>query len=160
MAFSTLDNKAFKCLKSEIENHPRMCGYYIINIVGISNFPLDAQERGSLLNEVFEHFDDQQWPPIYEDQSEQTWDDHEVEREKARSHLIEALIGGNSIGHTIDTIPSTLAKEFWNRFESLFADSRRYYMSMGLGDPAYVFLRGVAIVDNDKAGIISIVEGD
>jgi hypothetical protein len=36
----------------------------------------------------------------------------------------------------------------------------RFYLNMGLGDPKYVFSHGAAIVDEERAGILWIVESD
>lgn len=159
MQFLKLTDRCFIELKGKVLSYPRLCGYYIIDLVSIENIRCDSYEK--LLDNLFEYFDDTVWVPAEDRPSDQTWEnDYVVERDVARNHIIEALVGGHSIGHTVDTVPGDLAEDIFEVFDSLFSKKKKYYMGMGLGKPEYVFQQGIAIVDNKKAGIIWIVEND
>lgn len=160
MRFVTSKSPEFAELKAEVESYPRLSGYYIIDLVAIPGFPDHDADRENLLDELFQHFDDRDWPPPRDRPTDQTWDDYERDRQVAADHAVEALIGGPQIGHTAFTIGPAKALEFWNRFESLFSEPRHYYTGMGFGDPEHVFLHGAVIIDNHKAGILWIVESD
>ena len=42
----------------------------------------------------------------------------------------------------------------------MFDGPKSYYVGMGLGNPAYIFGDGVAIVSELHAGLLWVVEGD
>jgi hypothetical protein len=160
MQFRGLNSQEFRQLKAEIESYSRLCGYYLIDLVALPEVLGNEVEHDSFLDKVFQHFDDQEWPPPNERPTDQMWADYTQDRDSATNHVIEALVGGSSIGHTSVTIPPKKALELWCRFESLFSPSRRYYIGMGLGNSQYVFLYGAAIVDEHQAGLLWIVEND
>ncbi len=160
MCLTTLQLPEFLTLKSQITSYPRSSGYYLIDLVSIevlTHQPLLEDEKLDLL---FQHFDDQEWPPKLERPQDQSWEDYTVERSKARDHLIESLIGGNSIGHMSDTIPTSEANSIYKDFELLFSPPCKYFINMGLGSYDYVFQLGLAIVDNQRAGFIGVIEND
>ena len=80
----------------------------MIDLVAIPGFPDDEIDREILLDEVFQHFDLREWPPPNERPTDQTWDDYVQDRETATDHVVEALVGGPSIGHTAVTVPPDL----------------------------------------------------
>lgn len=142
-----------------ISAHPRMAGYYILRLIDITAIrPLVAEDR--MLDAVFEHFDGRTWPPFEERVALGSWSDYEVTAEKARAEVIGALVGGGAIGHTRDTMSEPVARETWERFASLFAPDRKYFIGLGLGDRQYVFQFGAAIVDATRAGFLGVVESD
>ncbi|MGD8570565.1 MAG: hypothetical protein PVJ39_20930 [Gammaproteobacteria bacterium] len=124
MELSTLQIPEFLSLKSFIESHPRLCGYYLIDLVSIQNIrDLDISEDEKL-DIIFEHFDDQEWPspPVNTDH---LWEDYSVSKEKARDHLVEALVGGKNIGHTNDTISPEASESIFNKFNSFFSGEKK-----------------------------------
>lgn len=160
MHFTTRNSPEFAKLKAEIEQCPRLSGYYLIDLVDIPGFPEDEVEREALLDELIPYFDDQEWPPPSDRPADQTWRDYETSREVATAHIVEALVGGPEIGHTRVTIAPEKARQYWERFEALFSNPRHYYVGLGLGDSKYAYLHGVVVIDNSKAGALCIVDGD
>lgn len=156
----TVDDPAFVDLRRRVARFQRMHGYYIVDVVSIESLRNAGKTQEQILDAVFEHFDDQAWPPAADRPSGVYWEDHEVSASKARESAVQALIGGSQIGHTRDTIPSTTAHSLWSEFESFFQEQRRYYTGMGLGDSKYAYLHGAAIVDQHRGGILWVVEGD
>lgn len=158
--FKTSANRKFVELRSDIEKHPRLCGYYLIDLVEISGFPESGSERELFLDALFEHFDDEPWPPPSERPGEGSWDDHACDRDQATVHVVEALVGGSSIGHLKNTMAPAEALELWSRFEALFVEPRRYYTGMDLGDSLYAYQYGTVVIAPNRAGLLWIVDGD
>jgi len=63
------------------------------------------------------------------------------------------------VGHTRDTISPEKAEEFAQRFFDFF-NSPRGYSGMVLGDPSYVFENGLLLLDDERAGLLLILEND
>lgn len=112
------------------------------------------------MHQAFQLFDDNVWPLPDERPQDQTCDDYIVNHDSATAHMIEAMVGGRSIGQMSDTIPPKKAMRLWLEFENMFSPSRQYYIAMCLSDTDNAFQYGVAIVDNKKAGLLWIVESD
>jgi hypothetical protein len=83
-----------------------------------------------------------------------------VTAESAQAEVVAALIGGGAIGHARDTMSAASAVQAWQRFASLFAPDRRYFIGMGLGDPGMCFSRARRSSDATRAGYIGVVESD
>ena len=156
----TIDDPAFVDFRQRVTQFRRMHGYYIVDIVSIESMRSAGQTQEEILDAVFEHFDDQEWPPAVARPSGVYWKDHEVAASEARELAVQALIGGSQIGHTTDTIFPDIAHSLWGEFEGFFRIERRYYAGIGLGDSEYVYLHGAAIVDQERAGILWVVESD
>lgn len=154
------NNQEFLTLKAEVEAHARLCGYYIIKLVDITEMREGQRDQEEIAEKVFEYFDDQTWPPIEQRPRDQSWAEYAAERNAAKDHAIEALVGGPSVGHTVDTISRPVAEQYFERFEALFDDQRHYYIRMAFGDNQYVFLHGVAIISRSRAGVLWVVEDD
>jgi hypothetical protein len=148
----------FVALKAEIEACKRLCGYYIIKLVDITDMRDASTGQEEIADEAFRYFDDQPWPPIRQRPDDETWAAYVVERDVAAEHAIEALVGGSSVGHLRDTIPWQEAIRFFERFEALFDEPKNYYIGMGFGDRRHVFLQGVAIISRSRAGVLWVVE--
>ncbi|MDX1433134.1 MAG: hypothetical protein R3286_11870 [Gammaproteobacteria bacterium] len=156
----SIDDPDFLDLRERVLAHPRMHGYYLVDLVSIEALRAAGRSEEEILDEVLEHFDDSPWPPPEERPADLTWVEHEVDAAHAREAAMEALVGGSQVGHTRDTIPPRAARQMWQDFERLFGDERRYYVGMGLGDSRYVYLHGAVIVDRERAGILWVVESD
>ena len=150
----------FLRLKAEIESHRRLSGYYLIKWVELSRFCAHEIDRAQLLDDLFQFFDDQKWPPIEHRPKDQSWADYATDMPTARRMAVDALAGGTEVGHLRDTISRNDANDYFDRFDALFPAPKRYYIEMGLVDPKYVFMHGVAIVSNDSAGLLWVVESD
>lgn len=142
-----------------LADHPRMAGYYILRLVDITAIRARVSED-RMLDAAFEHFDGRIWPAFEERVGLGSWSEYEATSKDARAEVIGALIGGGAIGHINDTMSAVLAAQIWERFEALFADDRKYFIGLGLGDRKYVFQSGAAIVDATRAGFIGVVEDD
>jgi hypothetical protein len=160
MQFKTIANQEFVELKAEIESYPRLCGHYLVDLIAIPGLPEGGVDREMFLKELFQYFDDHEWPPPSGRATDQSWDDYQCDRDVATAHVVEALVGGRSIGHTDETMSHAKALEFWYRFEALLEEPRHYYTGMGLGDQEQVFLYGAVIVGSDAAGLLWIAESD
>lgn len=150
----------FLNLKTAIESHKRLCGYYIIKLVDITDMRAARASDEEIGEQVFQYFDDHPWPPPEQRPSDQTWADYESEMAAARQHTLEALVGGPSIGHTKPTMTQGRAECYFERFEQLFEEPRKYYTGMAFGDARHVFSSGVAIISHKRAGVLWIVEDD
>jgi len=160
MDFTPIENSQFADLKRDIERRPRLGGYYIIEMVSLPSVPPDPRAADALLDQLFQHFDDQEWPAQSQRPDDQAWADYECCSEAAGCHVIDALVGGAEIGHTRVTMPQSTAADFWDRFTALFPEPRRFFTGMGLGDSQHVFQYGAAVVGAGAAGILWIVESD
>ena len=162
MEFPPVADPAFDSLRALTDRRPRLCGYYLLGLVAVPPPPEDAAERDEFLSDLFEQFDDQPWPPRDDPcwVNDQTWDDYECSVVAARTHLLEALIGGPEIGHTVLSMTPAEAAEAWDLFQAAVPGAKCYYTGMGLGDPLYVYRPGVVAVGRGRAGFFGIVEGD
>ena len=150
----------FTALKRDIEAYPRLCGYYIVDLVSIRDFRVNEMPQEEILEKLVDHFDDdpkQSDPGIVLDHE---WSDYETTLDRARDHTVEALVGGQQIGHTVQTMHELTARELFDRFVAVCGPSSRFYIGLGIGDQQYVFHYGVMIVARDVAGLLWIVESD
>jgi hypothetical protein len=154
------NSKEFLALKAEIEAHKRLCGYYLIKFIDITDLRQAGKDQEEIAEEVFQYFDDQKWPPREQRPQDQAWADSVREPEVARKHALEALVGGGPVGHSRVTISQAQARRFLQRFEALFDEPKSYYIGMGFGNSQYVFLHGVAIISRSRAGLLWVVESD
>lgn len=137
---------------------PRMHGYYLLKVVDLPAGWQSDEEMA--LTTAFQALDDHEWPNPEHRPEDQLWSDYEVAEEVAQERAIAALVGGNLVGHSRDTIERTLASEIWLRFRELFSPSARFFVGLGLGDSEYVFSEGAIVVDEARAGCLCVVEGD
>ncbi len=154
----SVDSESLNQLRDTLERHPRMHGYYLLNFE-----PLPLGWRGNeetSLTKAFEALDDQTWKPAELCSEDQHWVDYEVDEARARAHAVEALVGGGAVGHTRETVPERDSSAIWKQFRDLFSRDARFFIGLGLGDPAYAYQHGAIVVDNEKAGCLCVVEGD
>ena len=104
-----ITSKSFEALKSEIEAHPRLCGYYLIKMAAIRDLRLSNSNEEDTIDTIFQYFDDQKWPPKEQRPKDQEWADYLVNREIALQHAVEALVGGPQKGHLRPTIEADIA---------------------------------------------------
>lgn len=154
----SVDSELIKQLRRILEGYPRMCGYYLLNLVQLPSGWHDDEE--AFLSTVFEALDDQPWKPREMRPNDQLWVNYEVDEAEARAEVVTALVGGNEVGHIEDTIPRMEATAIWERFRGRFLADARFFTKLGLGDSNYVFQRGAVVVDEDKAGCLFVVESD
>lgn len=155
-----INNPEFARVKAEIEAHPRLCGYYIIGLVSIRDFRTDGAQQETIFEELVKRFDDDPSEPNPEFIPDHGWTDYETTFDCARAHTIESLVGGGQIGHTKKTMSESMAGELFDRFVAVCGANPRFYIGLGIGDRKYVFMYGVLIVADDRAGILWIVESD
>ena len=154
----SVDSESLNQHRHTLGQHPRMHGYYLLNVVPLP-IGWHDDEEGSLTT-AFEALDDQTWPPPQLRAQDQLWVDYQVDEAKARAHAIEALVGGGAVGHCRDTIPKGDASAIWKRFRDLFSPGARFFIGLGFGDSMYVFQHGAVLVDDEKAGCLCVVESD
>lgn len=145
-------------LRRDLERYPRMHGYYLLNT---TQLPVDWQsDEERSLTAACESLDDHPWklPEILA--QDQLWTDYEVCEAEACEHVVAALVGGNEIGHSRDTIPQEVAVSIWERFRKLFSPQARFFVRLSLGNQEYVFQRGAVVVDEVTAGCLWVVESD
>lgn len=159
MSLTTVDDPAFRALAAELAAHPRQCGYYLVDLVSIRALRRDGLGSEELLERVFSHFDDAEWPPM-EQRPDGRWADYAADPAAARAITIDALVGGAGVGHSVDTIPPERAAALWERFQALVPEPRTVYVGMGFGQRRYVFQQGAAIVGAEHAGVLWVVESD
>ena len=155
MNFSTIADDRFHALKQSIESYPRLAGYYIINMISIRHLRENGYTQEAILDAVIYYFDDdpQKSYPSYRYYEE-------VPYHEAKIGIIKDLVGGNSIGHTVETMSPEVAEQYFDAFVDLFDTDRRYYVGLDIHNDEYVFWYGILVVDSDKAGILWIVESD
>ncbi|MCP4155808.1 MAG: hypothetical protein GY757_49240 [bacterium] len=153
--------EVFEEFKKEVECHTRANGYYIIGLIPIVFLRENGKSQAEILDYVIDYFDDD--PNEYDASNVPAGasrEDCEVSFDEAREECINALRGGNDIGHLTDTIPLNHANIYFDKFNSFFRREKHYYKGMGIGNPEYVFLHGVLIVDDTNAGVLWVVEND
>jgi hypothetical protein len=160
LAMTPCESEDFLQLRAEIEAHEISPGYYIIKLAEIGAERNMGRTEEEIAEQVFQWFDDQEWPPAENRPTDQTWGDYAVERAPARDHILEALVGGPPFGHTEETMSMTQAASYFDRFDSLFEDPKTYYINLGFGDPEHVFLHGVAVISATRAGYLGVVQSD
>ena len=99
-------------------------------------------------------------PPIAsQGQVASGWVEYATNPSDAPEFLRQSLIGGGSIGHTVETVPARVAEELVTDFFGLF-EQPTAYSGLGWSDPQYVFENGVVILDEKMAGMFLVVESD
>ncbi len=157
---SRVNDPEFVRLRDEIRSYRRCYGYYMIMLVDISEMRRQNWSQEDIAESVFEHFDDQEWPPRDQRPANHRWEDYTTEAEKAHREAVEALMGGNAIGHTQATIHRALAEEFVDRFESFLDFPRTHYRGLGLGDYDLALQNGIAVIGQTRAAALLVVESD
>lgn len=155
-----INDTQFQAFRSRVEQHRRMNGYYIIDVVSISEMREAGLSDEEIMDALTDLWDDEPADREFSVPSNQMWADYRVEFAEARTHTIEALVGGRDVGHTRDTLPDGVAGECFDQFLALFDDMPKLYIRLGIGNSQYVFNRGVVAVGESKAGILWVVEGD
>ena len=155
MNFNTIDDPSFLALKAELEGIPRSNGYYLIDLVSVYELRVGGSSEEEILEQVFQHFDDHEWPPVDQRPADQTWNDYSVSADLAAACVVESLAGPYG-----DSISTHRANSLWREFEALFPPPRKYFIGMGFGDPMMAFNLGAAILSYDRAGLIFVVESD
>lgn len=150
----------FRRLMLDIELHPRLCGHYIVGLVELDATETANTSREEILDSVFQHFDPSTWPPRQQRPQDQQWQDYRCSRQDARSHTVQALIGGRFIGHTEPAMDEATAVQLFERFETFFGPQRQYYLGMGLGEQKYTYQHGCAVGDDARLGVFCIAESD
>jgi hypothetical protein len=150
---------ALVALEQALSPHPRLHGYYLLKILTFDKLAEDCRNEATL-GEVFELLDDKPWRPLADRPTGQSWADHRVDADLARAEVVTALIGGNDVGHTSNTMERDEAEAAWSLFEAEFGLCRDYYIRLGFGKSEYVFQRGVVIVAGKRAGALFVVEND
>ena len=153
-----MNSESLDRLRQTLAQYPRMHGYYLLNMVPLHVGWREAEE-GSL-SAAFEALDDQTWPPPELRPKDQLCSDYEVDEIKACARVVEALVGGSAVGHSVDTIPRAEAFAMWKRFRDLFSPESRFFLGVGFGDSNYAYQEGAVVVDNQKAGCLIVVEDD
>ena len=155
-----LKNPEVAAIKTDIEAHPRFCGYYIIGLVSIHDLRAEGVSQETILEKLIDHFDDDPTEPDPDFVPDHEWTDYESTLERARAHTIESLVGGRQIGHVDNTMSESTAGELFDRFVTMCGANPKYYIGLGIGDRKYVFMYGMLVVADDLAGILWIVEDD
>lgn len=157
---SEIENPEFAALKSDIESHPRLCGYYILGLVAVSEWRHAGVPQETILLKLVDHFDDDPTESIPGFVPDHEWSNYETTYDDARGHVVESLTGGPQIGHTRETMSRSTAAELFDRFVAVCGANPRFYVGLGIGDRKYSFMYGALIVADDLAGILWIVEDD
>ncbi len=152
-----LDAPALAAIRARLAQAPRMHGYYLTRLIAAD--PVAGVDDATRLDRLFEQLDDQPWPPPSERPAD-PGADYQVDEPTAAAHAVAMLIGGADVGHARDTIAPATAASLWTQFRALFSPSARCFIGLGLGDPAHVFQRGVAVVDHRRAGYLGVIESD
>ena len=155
-----INNAEFARIKTDVEAHPRLCGYYILGLVSIRDFRINGVSQETILEQLVDRFDDDPTEPDPDFVPDHGWNDYETTLDRARNHTIESLVGGRQIGHTKETMTEPTAGDLFDRFVAACGANPRFYIGLGIGDPRYVFMYGVLVVADERAGILWIVESD
>jgi hypothetical protein len=158
--FTSLTDPKYKQFKDHV-NSFKQSRYYIIDFVSIAELREQGKPNDEIAAIAAEYFDDHEWP-IRKDPTIPVPKDVRfpvVSEEEAKKDIIEDLCGGPNYGHTNYAIQPEEAEKIWKEFMSFFGDDKVLY-GVSLGDTEYVFLRGVVVVDRDKAGVLNIVQND
>jgi hypothetical protein len=155
-----INNPEFSVLKAEVEAHRRLCGYYIIDLVSIRDLRARGESQESILEILIDRFDDESAEIDRGIVTDEKWSDYEVTMDRARTHAVESLVGGPSIGHTKKTMSESTAADLFDRFVAVCGANPRFYIGLGIGNREYAFTYGVLIVADELAGILWIVESD
>ena len=109
-----IQHPTLNAVLSACRAHPRMHGYYLVGVVEVAD--LTDRSIDEILDLALERLDNEPWPPAAERPTDQTWLDYETTLETAEQHVVEALVGGNAIGHSGPTMPKETAQELWKQF--------------------------------------------
>lgn len=155
-----ISDMRLESLRSQLERHPRQHGYYIIDLVSIKDLRESGRTNEEIMDVLTDLWYDEPSDRVSVAQSDQTWADYRVEFAEARTHTIEALVGGRDVGHTRDTISKNVASECFDQFIAIVDDKLSFYIRLGIGNADYVFNHGVVAIGEKRAGILWVVEGD
>ena len=156
-----IDGLPYDEILREIELYPRLCGYYVSGFVQLDELRQRSAAQDEIVDLIYRHFDEDQktvGPGYFP--ADHSWDEYEVSQGKARTHTVEALVGGRSIGHLVDAMPRSVAEDLFDRFVESCGANPRFYIGLGIGDRRYTFLHGALVVADKIAGLLWIVESD
>jgi hypothetical protein len=155
----SLQDEAFERFRSDLEQHRRGAGYYLVDILDLKSLRAVGMDDEDVLHAAFESLDDQAWDPA-RIQWSMRWADHELPRDRAQFYGVDALVGGRSVGRRTAAMSPDQASGYFELFEGFFLEPRRYLVGLGLGSRDYVFQNGIAIVTHRRAGLLGVVESD
>lgn len=158
MDFQTSPDPVFAQLKKEIEEHPRTCGTYLIDLVSIQQARALNLSDDHILDELYCWWS--KTSELIHPVGAESWTPYEMDGvDDIKEMMVYAMKGGSAVGHTFDTIPEAKALDFAQRFLQFFARPRAF-RGMGIGDPVYLLEEGVLLLDHDVAGILLVMEND
>jgi hypothetical protein len=134
-----------------LKRHPRRDGRYIFQVRQV----LSPQTPASILNELLVEYRQSNKP-----EPEAELSDYLVSRSDACEILANALMGGSSIGHEAQSVPSDIAREVTEKFLNLAAEDAHFYALSELGNSDYIFTRGVLAIGTSCAVLLWIEEND
>lgn len=153
-----LPERALEDIHRTLASHPRAFGYYLVKMVALE--PGWRADEQAALTRAIEALDDRPWPAPELRPSDQSWTDYETTEAVGEQNAIQALVGGNAVGHARETIERPEARRIWLQFRALFSAEARFFCGVGLGDSRYVFSEGVVVIDEWRAGCLCVVEND
>ena len=169
MLSSVLEGEVSR-LRDALALSPRIDGIYQLELVDIRPLRTQGCSQNEILDVLYDQWVDhkahqkqrEKHPEFYAKTTAldvTSWQDYEVKQEHALEWLTYGLRGGGGVGHTTDTISPEKAEEFAQRFFNFFS-SPHAYSGMALGDPSYVFENGLLLLDDERAGLLLILEND
>lgn len=158
MDFQTSPDPVFAQLKKAIEDHPRACGTYLIDLVPIQQARALNLSDDQILDELYCWWS--KTPELIHSIGAKSWTPYEMDGiDDIRELMVYALKGGSAVGHTFDTIPEAKALDFAQSFLQFF-EKPRAFRGMGIGDNVYLLEEGVLLLDQNVAGILLVMEND
>ena len=155
-----VDDPLLAALKRDLEKYPRQSGYYLVDVVDVSDERNARYTDAEILDAALEELDDSSWAPPSERPQDQSWLDYLATPERAREELVAALVGGPEVGHSITTMRARVAEQFLDSYLSLFARDARFLRGMGLGRREFTFQNGIAVFDSTRVGAFCVIESD
>ena len=155
-------------IQERLAAFPRMHGKYRLDLTSVAAWRRAGLSEEEILDRLFnlwgEHealsADLEKFPPAASQEHVASgWVECTTNPSDTREFLHQSLIGGGSVGHTVETVPAHIAKEIVADFFGLF-EQPTAYSGLGWSDPGYVFENGVVILDGKMAGIFLVVEND
>ncbi|GAA0510694.1 hypothetical protein [Deinococcus depolymerans] len=155
-------------LQERLTAFPRMHGKYMLDLTSIAEWRRADMGEEEMLDRLFNLWGEhetlsvylEKMPPIAsQGQVAAGWVECAVNPSDAREFLRQSLIGGGSVGHTVETVPAHIAEEMVTDFFGLF-EQPTAYSGLGWSDPKYVFENGVVILDEKMAGMFLVIESD